>query len=120
MDLTPCVTVGSGKGLDCLGKESSLPRNSPSTPVTAPEGDEDDQSSSECPELSVEEMTSITMTTDTSSSAHPLPSTGNGSSQSRSLEITTANSSLNITGTSNNCKSHCASVSVTYKLHSIW
>ena len=101
--------VGSGKGLDGLAKEVPLPGTSPSAP--RPVGDNNDEdsicSSSECPELSVEEMT--TMTTDTSSLAHHHPpSSGDGSSgqQTRSLEITTASDSINVTGASNSCK-HC-------------
>ena len=96
-------TVGSGRGLDSLGKEISPQGTPPSSPLA-----EDD--STHCPELSVEEMTSTTMTTDTSSSVtaprHPPPpstttitttTTTNGNSHS-----TSANG--NVTGASNSCE----------------
>ena len=100
-----CGFLGSGRGLDGLGKEVPLPGTSPSAPPATAVEDVDDSvhSSLEVPELSVEEMT--TMTTDTSSSTHH-PSSGDGSSgqQTRSLEITTASDSINATGASNSCK----------------
>lgn len=94
--------VGSGKGLDGLAKEAPLPGTSPSAPPAAADDDGSVHSNSECPELSVEEMT--TMTTDTSSSVHPHTSSGDGSQQTRSLEITTISDSVNVTGASNSCK----------------
>lgn len=112
-------TVGSGRGLDGLGKE--IPRTSPSA-LAAADDDDEDGVHSECPELSVEEMTT-TMTTDTSSSVNPhLSSTANGNSnQSRSLEITTASNSMNVTGASNSCK---YIILLNYKIvlsvHSVW
>ena len=107
----PYCAVGSGKGLDGLAKEAPLPGTSPSAPLAAAADDDDDDddsvhSSLECPELSVEEMTT-TMTTDTSSSVHPHTSSGDGSQQTRSLEITTASDSVNVTGASNSCKHYC-------------
>ena len=105
----PYCAVGSGKGLDGLVKEAPLPGTSPSAPLAAAADDDDDDSvhsSLECPELSVEEMTT-TMTTDTSSSVHPHTSSGDGSQQTRSLEITTASDSVNVTGASNSCKHYC-------------
>ena len=101
-------TVGSGKGLDGLAKEVPLPGTSPSAPIAPAAAEDDDSvhSSSECPELSVEEMTA-TMTTDTSSSVHPHTSSGDGSQQTKSLEITTASDSVNVTGASNSCKDYC-------------
>ena len=115
-------TVGSGRGLDGLGKE--IPRTSPSALAAAAADDDDDEDGvhSECPELSVEEMTT-TMTTDTSSSVNPhLSSTADGNSnQSRSLEITTASNSMDVTGASNSCK-HI--ILLNYKIvlsvHSVW
>ena len=95
--------VGSGKGLDGLGKQIPLPGTS-SAPAAEDGDDESVHSTSECPELSVEEMTT-TLTTDTSSvRPHPPSTADTGSNQSKSLEITTASSSMNITGASNSCK----------------
>ena len=87
-----CHTVGSGRSLDGLGKELSLQE-------TSDRPAEDVPSSSECPELSVEEMT--TSITDTSSSVNPhnLPSTGSND-QTTSLDITTNDNS---TATANSC-----------------
>ena len=103
--------VGSGKGLDGLGKEIPLPGTSPSAP--AAENDESVLSTSECPELSVEEMTT-TLTTDTSSvQPHPPSTGGTSSNQSKSLEITTASNSMNTTGASNSCKATVLSLNYT-------
>ena len=89
--------------MDGLGKEIPLPGTSPNAPA-ADDDDESVHSTSECPELSVEEMTT-TLTTDTSSVQPHPPSTADASSnQSKSLEITTASSSMNITSASNSCK----------------
>ena len=100
--------------MDDLGKKVPLSETSSGAPPPPP-GDNDDDSvhySSECPELSVEEMTTIT--SDTLSSHHQPSSTDDASSshQIQSLEITTASDSINMTGASNSCKHFCVFINI--------
>ena len=100
------LCVGSGKGLDDLGKKAPLSGTLSAAPPPPPAAEDDSvHYSSDCPELSVEEMTTITSDT-LSSTCHQPSSTDGGSSshQTRSLEITTASDSINMTGASNSCK----------------
>lgn len=83
--------------MDGLGKELFLQQET--SPGTAAA---DVHSSSECPELSVEEMTASITDTSSSVNPHHLPSMASNN-QSTSLDITTS-SMTNSTAAANSCE----------------